>query len=61
MADYQELYFKLFNRITDVIHELEAMQVEAEEAFISQEEEGQGLPRLLPEMQFAARAKKRQG
>lgn len=61
MVNYKELYFQLFNRVTYVIQELEAIQMEAEEAFISQKEEGEGLPRLLPEMQVIANGKKRQG
>jgi hypothetical protein len=34
--DYQEMYYKLFNRLTDAIHMLESIQAEAEELFISQ-------------------------
>lgn len=38
MNEYKELYYKLFNRITDVITELQELQQEAEEAYISKEE-----------------------
>ncbi len=37
MADYQELYLKLFNNITDTIEQLQQIQKDAEELFISQE------------------------
>ena len=30
----KEMYFKLFNRITDMIEELKALQQEMEEAYI---------------------------
>lgn len=35
MDCYQEMYLKLFNKITDVINELQNVQIEAEEIFIS--------------------------
>lgn len=38
MADYKTMYTKLFNTITDTIRNLQAVQVETEEMFISQEE-----------------------
>lgn len=34
MADYQQMYFKLFNKVTDVIEELQQIQREAEELYI---------------------------
>ena len=37
MAEYKEMYFKLFNDITDTIEKLQQMQKDAEELFISQE------------------------
>lgn len=36
---YQEMYYRLFNRITDMIEELQAIQQEAEEMYISYMEE----------------------
>ena len=33
--DYKEMYFKLFNKISDVIDELTAIQQEVEEMYIS--------------------------
>lgn len=35
MADYQKMYFTLFNKITDVIRELEEVQQVAEEIYIN--------------------------
>ncbi len=34
MADYQQMYLKLFNKITDVIEELQRIQEEVEELYI---------------------------
>lgn len=39
MNNYKEMYFTLFNKITDVIRELESIQSESEEAFLSQDPE----------------------
>jgi len=36
MEDYAKMYFKLFNDITNVIRELQNIQKEAEEMFLSQ-------------------------
>lgn len=35
MTDYKEMYYKLFNRITDVIEELKEIQEEVEEMYIN--------------------------
>lgn len=35
MPDYKEMYFKLFNKVTDVIEELQQIQRETEELYIS--------------------------
>ena len=35
MEDYKEMYYLLFNKITDTIAELQAVQRKAEELFIS--------------------------
>lgn len=35
----KELYFKLFNKITDMIEELKQLQCEMEEAYIEAESE----------------------
>lgn len=35
MNIYKEMYYKLFNRVTDAIEELKAAQLEAEEMFLS--------------------------
>ena len=34
MADYQQMYFKLFNKVADVIEELQQVQRETEELYI---------------------------
>ena len=39
MADYKKMYLELFNGITDVIEQLQQLQVEAEERFIQSEAE----------------------
>ncbi len=39
MDSYREMYYKLFNKITDAIGVLKAAQAEAEELLLSQEEE----------------------
>jgi hypothetical protein len=36
MNDYKEMYYKVFNAVTDIIDELKAVQQEAEEMYISQ-------------------------
>lgn len=39
MADYKKLYFFLFNRISDMIKELQKIQQQAEERYLLSEEE----------------------
>ena len=38
MNPYQEMYYKLFNKLTDLIIEMQAIQAEAEELFLSSQE-----------------------
>lgn len=38
MTDYKEMYFLLFNKITDTIQNLQEVQQAAEEMYIAQEE-----------------------
>ena len=38
MADYKKMYTTLFNKITDVIEELQAVQKETEELYIDSPE-----------------------
>ena len=33
MADYKDMYYKLFNKLTDVIEELKEIQCEMEEIY----------------------------
>ena len=40
MSDYKSMYTKLFNAITDAIHILQQAQIETEDMFIEQEDEG---------------------
>lgn len=35
MSDYKQMYYKLFNRITEIIEELKEIQQQAEEMYIS--------------------------
>ena len=35
MSEYKDLYFKLFNRVTDIIEELKELQAEAEDMYLS--------------------------
>lgn len=39
MDDYRKMYCKLFDKITDVINQLQTVQMETEEIFLSQEPE----------------------
>ena len=38
MTDYQKMYYDLFNKITDTIENLKKIQQEAEETFITSNE-----------------------
>ena len=39
MPDYKEMYFELFNKLTDVIEELKAIQQEMEEKYIASDKD----------------------
>ena len=39
MEDYKEMYYKLFNKISDVIEQLQDIQAEAEEMFVNSDSE----------------------
>ena len=39
MPDYKEMYFTLFNKLTDVIEELKELQCKMEEMHMEDEEE----------------------
>ncbi|MEG0895554.1 MAG: hypothetical protein RSE93_07535 [Oscillospiraceae bacterium] len=39
MTDYKQMYYLLFNKITDIIEELKDVQIKAEEIYINQEDE----------------------
>lgn len=38
MPNYKKLYFKLFNQITDMIEMLKQIQIDAEDAYIEDDE-----------------------
>ena len=38
MLDQKEMYFQLFNKLTDIIEELKEMQCQMEEMYIGQNE-----------------------
>lgn|GEM_PF-3421166 len=44
MQDYETLYYQLFNGVSDVILELQQLQQQVEEAYIS----GRGDPQAMP-------------
>ncbi len=39
MPNYKKLYFKLFNQITDIIEKLKQIQIDAEDAYIEDDDE----------------------
>ena len=39
MEDYKKMYYELFNKITNIIEELKKIQQDAEERYISAEED----------------------
>ncbi len=39
MVDYKELYFQLFNALTDILEKIKEVQEEAEEAHMKSSEE----------------------
>lgn len=43
MECYKKMYYLLFNKMTDVIKDLQAIQAEAEELFILQEAQEEGI------------------
>ena len=40
MEKYKELYYELFNKITDIIEELKRIQLDAEEKFVCVKNKG---------------------
>lgn len=49
MADYKRMYFELFNKITDVIEDLKAVQCKTEEIYINTDFEEDGMDDLEEE------------
>ena len=56
MADYQQMYLKLFNKVSDVIEELQQAQQETEELYI--QGGGPELVALKPEKDESKAAQK---
>ena len=42
MPDYKELYYELFNKVTDVIEQLKQIQMDMEEMYINSSEKVDG-------------------
>lgn len=49
MTDYQQMYSNLFNKVTDVVEELQQVQRETEELYIKNSEPG--LTMLKPQQE----------
>ncbi len=49
MDNYKEMYYKLFNRVSDVISELKTVQQETEEMYLLQEQIEKVIPINLPD------------
>lgn len=47
LQDYETLYFQLFNKITDVIQELQDVQRQVEDAYIGMNSKNDTTPPLL--------------
>ncbi len=47
LQDYEKLYFQLFNKITDVIEELQDVQRQVEDAYIGMNSKNDATPPLL--------------
>lgn len=39
MTDYKQMYFKLFNKLSDIAEEIKKIQTEAEDLFLESEDE----------------------
>lgn len=39
MADYKKMYYKMLNKVTDIIEELKELQIETEEIYIETAED----------------------
>ncbi len=39
MTDYKQLYFKLFNKLTDIAEEIKQIQADAEDLFLEIDDE----------------------
>jgi len=39
MADYKEMYYQIFNKLTDIMEEIKNVQLEMEEKYMKSESE----------------------
>lgn len=39
MSDYKQMYYKLFNKLTDIAEEIKQIQAEVEDLFLDTEDE----------------------
>jgi len=39
MADYKEMYYQIFNKLTDIMEEIKNLQLEMEEKYMKSESE----------------------
>lgn len=39
MADYKQMYYKLFNKLSDIAEEIKQIQAEAEDLFLESDDE----------------------
>ena len=39
MADYKQMYYKLFNKLSDIIEEIQQVQADAEELFLESDDD----------------------
>ncbi len=52
LQDYETLYYQLFNKITDVIQELQEVQRQVEDAYISMGSKAETQDKLTPPLLY---------
>lgn len=58
MQDYEALYFQLFNKITDVIQELQDVQRQVEEAYICMNSKNDPEKSAMPLLYYPVKGKR---
>lgn len=58
LQDYETLYFQLFNKITDVIQELQDVQRQAEDAYILMSSKNDTEKTALPLLYYPVKEKR---